>query len=347
MNFHIHNLIKFKVSGVNRRYLDYLSKEYSFFKTDEPIDPDVEVVITDAIEPNGNCRLVDNKYFIRDGYLYCRDRYKVMRWSLSIDGLERKTVVSFSGGLRGEYILKDFIIEPLLGFKLAAKGFSMLHASAIAIDDKGVVFTGGPESGKTTSILSLNAHNNTFLSDEVTIFSSDGVIYSLPLPIRIYNSHLKGITSASHKMTCLQKLEVKMKHCIYLISLGYAKLPTGLRAESLFERAGGVYPLRCLVLLTRVGGGEVTLEEITDKGEFVERLVLINEQQFPYWFRYIKAYSSVYPSSQVATYSQRMRARLSETLAKVPCYEIKTPRRFSERQRREFQQLMQTLRKGL
>jgi len=89
MNFNIHDLIYLKISGVNRRYLDYLSKEYSFFKTDEPIEPDIEVVITDSIEPKGNCRLVDDKYFIKNSYLYCLDSYKVARWSLSMDGWQR------------------------------------------------------------------------------------------------------------------------------------------------------------------------------------------------------------------------------------------------------------------
>jgi len=343
MNFNLHNLLYFKIEGMNKRYLDYLNREYSFFKTEEKIDPDVEIIITDSINPDSNYCLVDNKYFVKDGYLYCRDRYKVARWSLSIDDLEGKTVVHFSGGIWGERVLKDFVIEPLIGFKLASKGFSILHASAIAINDGGFVFTGGPEAGKTASILGLSVHDNVFLSDEIIILSNDGVVYSFPSPIRIYNYNLKGMALPYPEMTPQQKLEIRIKHFAHILSLGYAKLPLRISAEKLFKRIGGAYPLRCLLLLTRTEGENIDVTEIANKKELVERLVLINQQQFPYWFKYVSAYSSVYPLSQVASCSQVMMDNLSEALDKVACYEIKAPYNFSESHRDKFQQVIQTL----
>ena len=342
MNFSLHNLLHFKIDGMNRKYLDYLGREYSFFKTEEKVDPDVEIIIAESVNPDDDCRLVDNKYFVKDEYLYCRDRYKVVRWRLAINGLEDKTVVHFSGGFWGEHVLKEFIIEPLLGFKLAPRGFSILHASAMAINGAGFIFAGGPKTGKTASILSLNVHDSIFLSDEITVFSNDGMVYSFPSPIRLYHYDLKGITP-HHRMTPQQKLEVKIKHYIYLLSLGYAKLPLCINAEELFERMGGVYPLRCLILLTKTGSEDIDVTEIANKKELAERLVLINEQQFPYWCKYVSAYSSVYPSSQVASYSPVMRDNLSQVLDKIACYEIKTPRQFSKDHRDKFQQVIQTL----
>jgi len=192
-------------------------------------------------------------------------------------------------------------------------------------------------------VLSLSVNDNVFLSDEIALLSKDGVVHGFPLPIRICYYRLKGFAFIYHNMTLGQRLEARIKHFAHIISLGYAVFPQDIGARSLFKRIGGNYPLCCLVLLTKTEGKEVTLEEITDKGELVERLVLINEQQFPYWFRYVKAYSSVYPSSQIATYSQVMRGQLSRALDKVPCYEIKTPRPFLENQREKFQQVIQTL----
>lgn len=343
MNFNVHNLLCFTIEGMNNKYLNYLGREYAYFATDEVINPDIRFVITGSINPDGDGHLVDNKYFVKDGHLYCRDRYKVVRWSLSMDDLEGRTVVHFSGGFWGEHILKDFIIEPLLGFKLATRSFSILHASAMAINDVGFIFAGGPESGKTASILSLNTHNNVFLSDEITILSNDGVIYSFPLPIRIYHHNLKGMTSISHELTPQQKLEARIKHYVYILSLGYAKFPISIRTDELFKRIGEAYPLRCLILFTRMVGKNLDVTEIGNKKELVERLALITKQQFPYWFKYVTAYSSVYPSSQVASYSKLMREHLSKALEKVACYEIKAPLKFSESQRVEFQQVIQTL----
>ncbi len=341
MNFSLHNLLYFKIQGMNKRYLDYLCREYSFFKTEDKIDPDVEIKIVDSVNPDDGFRLVDNKYCVKNGYLYCRDRYKVIRWRLAINDLEGKTVVHFSGGFWGELVLKGFIIEPLLGLKLAPKGFSIMHASAMAINDAGFIFAGGPGTGKTASILSLNVHDGVFLSDEITVLSNDGMVYSFPSPIRLFYYNLKCMTP--HRMTPQQKLEVKIKHYIYILSLGYAKLPLHINARELFERVGGVYPLRCLFLLTKTNGEDIDVAEITNKKQLVERLVLINDQQFPYWCKYISAYSSVYPSSQVASYSRVMVDNLSQALDKVNCYEINVPHRFSKVQRDRFVQVIQTL----
>ena len=101
MDFNIHNLLNLKIVGTNRRYLNYLGNEYSFFKTEERIDSDIEVIIADDVNPDSNCRPVDNNCFVGDGYLYCQDSYKVAKWDLSINGLEDKPVVHFSGGIWG------------------------------------------------------------------------------------------------------------------------------------------------------------------------------------------------------------------------------------------------------
>lgn len=347
MIFNMHNLLCFKIEGMNKRYLNYLGGEYAFFRTAGEVAADVEVIVAAHLYPDSDCRLVDNKYFVKDGYLYCKDRYKVVRWSISMDDLEGKTVVRFSGGIWGEHILKDFIIEPLIGFKLASRGFSILHASAMAVSGAGFVFAGGPGAGKTAAILNLSLHNNVFLSDEITLVSDEGTVYSFPSPIRIYYRNLKDMPRPYQEMTPQQKSEVKIKRLIYILSLGYAKLPLRISAEKLFERTGGVYPLRCLILLTRTKDKDIDVTEIANKKALVEQLVLISEQQFPYWFKYVSAYSSVYPSSQVASYPRMVADNLSCALDKVPCYEIKTPYKFSESHRNRFQQVIQSLGKAI
>lgn len=343
MDFNIHNLLHFRINSLNQKYLDYFCKEYSYFKTESDLDPDIEIEITDAIHYNTNYHLVNQKYFIKDGHLHCRDRYKIARWDLSMDDLEGRSIVRFNGGIWGEHILKDSIIEPLIGFKLATKGFSMLHASAIAIDDAGVIFAGGPESGKTSSLLSLNGDNNVFLSDEITLLSREGVIYSFPTPVRAYYYNLRSKTGALNNLTSRLKFEALIKHAVHFLSSGYLKFTVNIAADKLFKRTGGVYPLRRLIFLTRTSGDDIDVTEISDKTALIERLALMSEQQFPYWGKYVSAYSSVFPSSQLANYQQVMRKHLSAALDRVSCYEFKTPRKFLEKHSDKFRQVIQTL----
>lgn len=347
MNFNIHNLIKLKVEGTNKRYLRYLSHDYSYFRTYEPVDSDIDIFLSDFTPDTDDCYVVDRKYWIKQDFLFCTHRHKVVRWKTRVTGLtQKKTTVYFSGSRFGELFLRDYIIEPLIGFKLATRGFSMLHASAISIGDAGFVFVGGPKAGKTAAILSLDVNNNAFLSDEITLLSNDGVIYSFPSPIRVYHYNLGGI-SHHHKMAFRQNLEVRLKHYIYILSLGYAKLPLCINAEKLFERVGGAYPLRCLILLTTTRGDNVQVTEIADKKELINRLVTITQQQFHYWFKYVSAYSSLYPSSQVASYSQTIVDNLAKALSKVACYKITIPHNFSKSHRDKFQQAIKTLREHL
>ena len=123
MNFSLHNLTKFKVEGTNRGYLKYLSRDYAHFKTDEPVDSDLDIIISDFTPDNDNCYVVNRKYWIRKGYLFTTHHHKLVRWKVCIRDLtQKKTTVYFSGSKFGEVFLRDYIIEPLISLKLFAKG---------------------------------------------------------------------------------------------------------------------------------------------------------------------------------------------------------------------------------
>ena len=148
-----------------------------------------------------------------------------------------------------------------------------------------------------------------------------------------------------HQITPWQNLEARSKHVIHVLSLRYVKLPLTVNADTLFEGVGKACPLHCLILLSRIKDDNISVTEITDKKELAKCIVTFIEQQFPYWLKYASAYSSIYPSSQVASYSQLMTNNLTEALDRVACYEIKTPHNFTESHRGEFQQVIQNLKR--
>lgn len=61
MNFNIHNLLKFRVDGTNKRCLKYLSQDYSYFKTDESIEPDIDIIVSDFTPNNNDCYRINKK----------------------------------------------------------------------------------------------------------------------------------------------------------------------------------------------------------------------------------------------------------------------------------------------
>jgi len=343
MNFNVHNLVKLRVDGTNKRYLEYLSQDYAHFKTDESTDPDIDIVVSDFTPNNDDCYVVNHKYFIKKNYLFCRDQHKVVKWKACLkDITERKTVVYFSGSKFGEVFLKDYIVEPLITLKLAARGFSPLHASGIVINNKGFVFAGAPGAGKTAIILNL-MDSSIFLNDEFALLSSDGAIYSFPSPICVYNHNLKSVP-VREKMTLTNKIELKIKHLVYLLSLNYIKLPLRVNPEKFFGKVGkDSYPIHCLVLLRRLETNKVSMIDRVDKERLVEQLSLINRDQFGYLFQLISAYSSVYPESEMALYPQILQTNLFKALKSVFCYEIRIPSKFSQNTDREINKALKEI----
>ena len=327
MNFDLHGLFKFKIEGTDKRLLKYFSQDYAYFKTNEEIESELDIIVSDFTPSTDDCRIVDHKYYVKKNYLFWKDRHKIVRWSLSIQDIENKPRVYFKGGLFSGIFLRENIIEPLIGFKLAQKGFSLLHASGVAIDNKGFIFAGSPGAGKTAMILNLT-DRNTFLCDEVAILSSDGVIHGIPSPIHVYKYNLENVPGVSGKITPMDKFEVKMKFLAYRLSFKYAKLPLSLKPGKLFSKIGGAYPVHCLALLTRTNSDRVKIVGDIDKEELVEQLTLINKYQFHRFAEFISAYSYGSPKSEASLYWQTSRDILLNALRKVSCYEIKTPLRY-------------------
>ncbi len=342
MNFNIHDLFKFKVEGTNRRILRHFTRDYSYFETDEKIESELDIVVSDFAPSNNDCYIINQKYYIRENYLFCNDSYKIVKWSLCIKDIENKPIVYFKGGLFSEIFLRDYIVEPLIGFKLAQKGYSLLHASSMVIDGKGFVFAGAPGVGKSAIILNLTRDNTAFLSDEVTLLSNNSMIYSFPSPVRIYYNHnlIGNLHSHNKNMTLKDKFEIRLKYYIYILSLRYAKFPQYIRTGKLFDKIEKKIPLHSLVLLSKTTKNEINLVQDIDKKEFVKRLILVNKYQFRYFSKYISAYSYCYPKSEVTSYWRVLENNLFDSVKKVHCYEIEVPFEYDYGSFKEFDNIL-------
>lgn len=82
------------------------------------------------------------------------------------------------------------ILEPLLYFRLPAKGCSLIHASALSSGGSGVLIAGSGHVGKTTLALQLAKRGFAYYGDDLTIIQKEGQILSYPEPIRLEKQHL-------------------------------------------------------------------------------------------------------------------------------------------------------------
>lgn len=55
--------------------------------------------------------------------------------------------------ITGGNILYKFFIEPVIRFKLNAKGYFMIHTSSVCADGKAFIFPASPSVGKTSTMM--------------------------------------------------------------------------------------------------------------------------------------------------------------------------------------------------
>lgn len=120
--YSINDLVTFSIEGTQAK-LDYIDRQYSYFKVSNPIETtDIEVKVGKFDENeflNTEYEVVNRKYKVYDDCIFASDTYKIAKWKFMIKGLYKdKTEIYFDGNYWGYYILYKFFIEPVIRFKL-------------------------------------------------------------------------------------------------------------------------------------------------------------------------------------------------------------------------------------
>lgn len=117
-------------------------------------------------------------------------------------------LISFS-----PHVLYTNVIEPLLRWTFVRKGYVLIHAACLSFDGKAVLVTAKTDTGKTSTII-LTAKNTPscqFLSDDMTIVSSDGTVLSYPKPMTISFHTLNAAKTAPLPLLNRAALQVQSR----------------------------------------------------------------------------------------------------------------------------------------
>lgn len=110
------------------------------------------------------------------------------------------------------HVVYTNIVEALLRFVLASRDYALLHSATVIIDGQGVMLSAHTDTGKTATILRiLREHGGTFLSDDMTIVTGDGPVYSYPKPLTISHHTLAAIDGALPSLTERTQLALKSR----------------------------------------------------------------------------------------------------------------------------------------
>jgi dolichol-phosphate mannosyltransferase len=97
---------------------------------------------------------------------------------------------------RSPHVLYTNVVEPILRWLLASKGYALVHGACFAHEGDAMMVTAQTDTGKTTTCLKLlDRHPYSFLSDDLTILCADGRVLGYPKPLTISRHTLHAVNA--------------------------------------------------------------------------------------------------------------------------------------------------------
>jgi dolichol-phosphate mannosyltransferase len=101
------------------------------------------------------------------------------------------------------HVLYTNVVEPLLRWTFVKRGYALVHGATMAFGDSAYMITARTDTGKTTTMLKIlaqpgNGHGPAaFISDDMTIVSSNGMALTYPKPMTISYHTLRAVNTDS------------------------------------------------------------------------------------------------------------------------------------------------------
>ena len=342
--YNINNLITFSVFGPGKK-VDYVHRQYSYFFVKKPIrDVDIEIKVGPFDEKKilrGGFDVVNRKYRVCKDAIFANDSYKVARWKFLITGLKKeRTRIYFCGNYWGYYILYKFFIEPVIRYKLNAKGYFMVHSSSVCVDDRAFIFPASPSVGKTSTMLHWLHSGKGFIADEYTIMK-DQDVYSYPTPLRLHDYNLKANPYICDDIPFWDKFQIYFRTWIFRFSLGYADVTHEVDIWNIIRGVAvkDHVKLGKVVIFTKYSGSDVKANIISKK-QLIEKLMIINRFETTRFNEYLDAYYYVNDIPTRDRFWNKMESDLIKMFPEKQYMELMIPERYTENTFKQINQFL-------
>jgi hypothetical protein len=338
LNYNIHNVLTFQIVRDKRKDLmKDLNLMFSFFETkQEIVDPDIVLNIGKFTPSNGGCYVVDHKYHIKNNYFYCKDSDGKARWEVEILGFEDgKATINFDGTVFGlqsilipEFLPQNFLLRPLIEYKLAKKGYFLIHAGAVSKNNKAYILEGRGGAFKTTLTMDFVRRGGfEFMADDRVIIHKDKVM-SFPFHYILFTFRVKQLPTENPR-----GFGDKVRLVKYLWNNSkYANNDVKVANSS---------TLRALFSIVKTNKETISVREANLK-EIIDKLITSMEMEMVYsprmmgmsfgrYFKYMLAYSFIFPESGVATYWGDLKEGLERILKNVSIWVVEIPKKYDSK----------------
>ena len=326
--YSIHDVVTFKIVDKRSffsRIFDAIEVEYKNFESEELNNPDFTVYLGNISPSNQDCYILDDQYFIKKDYLFCKESsYKLAKWKLEISGFESANmIICISSNLIGNMFLSP-IIDFLIQFKLNERGYSLVHASCVSRNNHAYLFPALSGGGKTTVAMHFVENGFDFLGDNFVVLH-DGEALSFLSPLNIFTYNLTPIIKSN--LGVGKMIILALKHLLYKMTLGYAKIFTKINVRTVFPNAIVDKSIVDSVSIL-IPKEEVRIENIS-KEELIGHLAMNQKLESSSFLDYMLEYSYMFPDSKLATHWNRYKENLRKNIGEdIPIYKIEVPQKY-------------------
>jgi putative flippase GtrA len=113
------------------------------------------------------------------------------------------------------HVLYTNVVEPILRWVFAEKGWALVHGACLALDDRAYLVTARTDTGKTTTLLQILSHDRgaAFVADDLTLVSPDGQVLTYPKPLTISSHTVQAINATT--LSLLERLTLPIQSRIH------------------------------------------------------------------------------------------------------------------------------------
>jgi len=353
LNYNIHGVLGLRVSLVQGSLVSRLgSLRYASFRGPFPTGVRSLTFKCGPFERDaGGCWVIDRRYFVRENYFYSEDREGCCSWRIELDGLDNDhTTINFhlvnpGRGYRRIYreaFLPGAVLLSAINRKLFQAGLFLAHAGAIVRGGKAYVLAGRAGCFKTSLCVDLVRHFGfRWLGDDRVLLAQQGDVWSFPNFGAVFDymvDHLADETQWG--------LGARLRFLVNWWRRRGDDAPS--RHEARTGRLAGLF------LLNRSSENGFTVSPAVDAGRVARALVVSNLlEEFkgleglglstgPF-YRYLTAYSLVYPGSPAACFEAAAERMLREIVGGIPVLEVTLPYRYSLATAEKLHALLETL----
>ena len=333
IQYNIHNYLYFKIcntSSIAQKYFDKTKIQFANFISDKVnVKNDFFVNIGPFKRKKVSSIILDDTYYIADNYIYLKDKRKRAKWEFEINNIDGIPEININANFIGNITAILNIVEFIAQFILLKKGISIVHASGVSLNNKGMLLSARSGGGKTTLALSLLNNNYLYLGDNF-ILLNNGEMKSYLSPLNIFSYNRLPIVEKTFSIQ--QKISLSLKQKLHFLTKGYYRIFEKINPKETFVNLiSSEADINTLIILNpHTNTKEKPVLEKIEYDYAIKKLLYNMEMDLLRYNKYIYSYGYIYPNSSFTRFWENYESSLRKNLP-VNCqiFNVNVPMKYN------------------